>query len=81
MCGIFACFGLSEGSVRWRGDVLRLSKLLRHRGPDWNGIHCARSAILAHERLAIVGLHSGAQPITNKSDFFYIFNYFYSALN
>ena len=66
MCGILAVFGLSDGSAKSRAEVLRLSKLLRHRGPDWNGIHCARSAILAHERLAIVGLHSGAQPITNK---------------
>ena len=38
-----------------------LSKLLRHRGPDWNGITCFRNCYLAHERLAINGLLSGAQ--------------------
>ena len=42
MCGILAVFGLSEGSERWRGTTLNLSKLLRHRGPDWNGIKCFR---------------------------------------
>ena len=39
--------------------MLRLSKMLRHRGPDWNGIHSFRNCILAHERLSINGLHSG----------------------
>ena len=33
----------------------------RHRGPDWNGITCFRNCYLAHERLAINGLLSGAQ--------------------
>ena len=40
--------------------------MLRHRGPDWNGIHCDKNCVIAHERLAIVGLSSGAQPIRNK---------------
>ena len=43
-----------------------MSKLLRHRGPDWNGIACFRNCILTHERLAIVGLNSGAQPIVDN---------------
>ena len=43
----------------WRKQLLRLSKMLRHRGPDWNGIHSFRNCILAHERLSINGLHSG----------------------
>ena len=46
--------------------MLRLSKMLRHRGPDWNGIHMFRNCILAHERLSVNGLHSGAQPIVNR---------------
>jgi len=66
MCGILAVFGLTEGSAKWRDVVLKNSKLLRHRGPDWNGITCFKNAILAHERLAIVGLRSGAQPIVDS---------------
>merc|ERR1711963_297665 len=66
MCGIFAVFGLPESSSKFRNDVLRYSKLLRHRGPDWNGIACFRNCILTHERLAIVGLNSGAQPIVDN---------------
>lgn len=68
MCGILAVFGLSESAIGKRKEGLRLSKLLRHRGPDWNGIHCAKNCLLAHERLAINGLNSGAQPICSKQD-------------
>jgi asparagine synthase (glutamine-hydrolysing) len=43
-----------------------MSKRIRHRGPDWNGIHCADNAILAHERLAIVDPASGKQPLYSE---------------
>ena len=68
MCGILGVFGYTEPLHSIRPRVLRYSKMLRHRGPDWNGIHCSHSAILAHERLAIVGLTSGAQPISDKEE-------------
>ncbi len=68
MCGILGVFGFQEPVDVIRPRVLRYSKMLRHRGPDWNGIHCSHSAILAHERLAIVGLNSGAQPISDKEE-------------
>jgi len=66
MCGIFAIFGLPEPGVNWREEGLRCSKMIRHRGPDWNGIHCDKNCVIAHERLAIVGVSTGAQPIRNK---------------
>lgn len=40
-----------------------MSGKLRHRGPDWSGIYCGGTAILAHERLAIVDPESGRQPL------------------
>ena len=42
---------------------MQLSKLQRHRGPDWTGVFASEQAILAHERLAIVDLVGGAQPL------------------
>jgi len=39
---------------------------IRHRGPDWSGNHIANNTILVHERLSIVGVDSGAQPILNE---------------
>jgi len=35
----------------------------RHRGPDWSGVYADPCALLVHERLAIVGVSSGAQPL------------------
>lgn len=40
-----------------------MSQKIRHRGPDWSGIYCGGSAILAHERLSIVDPVSGRQPL------------------
>jgi len=39
---------------------------MRHRGPDWSGNHIANNTILVHERLSIVGVDSGAQPLLNE---------------
>lgn len=46
-----------------RDKALRMSAKIRHRGPDWSGIYCGKSAILAHERLSIVDPQSGGQPL------------------
>ena len=40
-----------------------MSQKIRHRGPDWSGIYCGGTAILAHERLSIVDPESGKQPL------------------
>lgn len=42
-----------------------MAKAVRHRGPDWSGNFIANKTILAHERLSIVGVASGAQPLSN----------------
>ena len=63
MCGIVAIFNIQQQSQALRQKVLRMSQKIRHRGPDWSGIYCGGSAILAHERLSIVDPESGKQPL------------------
>jgi len=63
MCGIVCALDLKQSSDLLRSQVLEMSKKVRHRGPDWNGIHCGKNVLLAHERLAIVDPASGNQPI------------------
>ena len=63
MCGIVAIFNIREQSTELRDMALRMSRKLRHRGPDWSGIFSGGSAILAHERLSIVDPESGSQPL------------------
>lgn len=63
MCGIVAIFNIKEQTPELRAKALSMSKKIRHRGPDWSGIYCGGSAILAHERLSIVDPQSGGQPL------------------
>jgi len=65
MCSILGIFDISPGAdlVALRTQALAQSARQRHRGPDASGVYCDERALLAHERLAVVGLSSGAQPI------------------
>ncbi|XP_020704075.2 asparagine synthetase [glutamine-hydrolyzing] 2 [Dendrobium catenatum] len=66
MCGILAVLGCSDTSLAKRSRIIELSRRLRHRGPDWSGIHCYQDCYLAHQRLAIVDPTSGDQPLYNE---------------
>ena len=66
MCGIVGVFDLKVSHTELRTEVLKMSKKVRHRGPDWSGIFDCEKAILAHERLAIVDPQSGRQPLKSK---------------
>lgn len=66
MCSIFAILDIKSDPTPLRPLALEMSKKLRHRGPDWSGIYASDNAILAHERLSIVGLNSGAQPLYSE---------------
>ena len=63
MCGIVAILNMKEQPQALRDKALKMSQKIRHRGPDWSGIYCGGSAILAHERLSIVDPESGGQPL------------------
>ncbi|MEL4485883.1 asparagine synthase B [Shewanella algae] len=66
MCSIFAILDIQSDAASLRSTALEMSKLMRHRGPDWSGIHTTPRAILAHERLAIVDIEHGAQPLLSE---------------
>ncbi|NOH32060.1 asparagine synthase B [Vibrio chagasii] len=66
MCSVFGILDIKSDAAALRPIALEMSKKLRHRGPDWSGIYASDKAILAHERLAIVGLNSGAQPLYSQ---------------
>ena len=63
MCSILGIFEIHDDPEVMRRLALRLSKRQRHRGPDWSGTFACDRAILAHERLAIVDIEHGAQPL------------------
>ncbi|MEM9896174.1 MAG: asparagine synthase B, partial [Bacteroidota bacterium] len=67
MCGIVGIFEIKTEQKALRLQALEQAKKIRHRGPDWSGIYSDDSAILAHERLAIVDVTSGNQPLASSN--------------
>ncbi|MBM24302.1 MAG: asparagine synthase B [Chloroflexi bacterium] len=65
MCSILGVLDIKTNPQQLRSQAIEMSKKLRHRGPDWSGVYASKKAILVHERLAIVGVDSGAQPLYN----------------
>lgn len=66
MCGIVAILDIKSDASALRGKAVQLAKRLRHRGPDWSGVYSDSRAVLAHERLAIVDVDNGAQPLIDS---------------
>jgi len=70
MCGITAVINSKQDANELRKRLVAYSSRLRHRGPDWSGIAVQQGKqlnILAHERLAIVDVETGAQPLKNEA--------------
>ena len=71
MCGILAIIGKGKDEQL----VKQLSKRMSHRGPDESDIHITQNGhILSHERLSIIDLHSGKQPIKGSDSAYMIHN-------
>ncbi|QCX52694.1 asparagine synthase B [Elizabethkingia sp. JS20170427COW] len=66
MCGIVCLFDAKQKTEILRPQVLKMSKKIRHRGPDWSGIYQNENVIFSHERLAIVDPTSGKQPLFSR---------------
>ena len=64
MCGILGIIGEFEDTY----EALRMSKRMKHRGPDESGyVHFDEGNFLSHERLAIIDLKTGTQPIKGSN--------------
>ncbi|MBV1799889.1 asparagine synthase (glutamine-hydrolyzing) [Siccirubricoccus sp. G192] len=62
MCGL-AGLALRQGLSPAGATLDALSRALAHRGPDGAGHHVSGSVALAHNRLAIIDLVTGDQPL------------------
>jgi asparagine synthase (glutamine-hydrolysing) len=60
MCGIF---GLIGRGLPPASDLARATNLLSHRGPDGGACWYEPTVFLAHRRLSIIDLDTGAQPM------------------
>jgi asparagine synthase (glutamine-hydrolysing) len=70
MCGILTILDIDparSAGGELRRQALAMARTLRHRGPDWSGIYSDDRAVLAHERLSIVDVEHGAQPLVDPA--------------
>ncbi len=65
MCGIFTVLDIKGDPVELRKQAIAHVKRLRHRGPDWSGVYSDNHAVICHERLSIVDVMHGAQPLVD----------------
>ena len=54
MCSIFGIFGIEHSDDSLRQTALKQSRLMLHRGPDWEGTYQNEHAVIVHERLKTV---------------------------
>ena len=66
MCGIAGIAFRDPTREPDPGVVRRMADILRHRGPDGEGLHVAPGVGLGFRRLAIIDLATGAQPIASE---------------
>ncbi|MFA4826239.1 MAG: asparagine synthase (glutamine-hydrolyzing) [Methanoregula sp.] len=62
MCGIVG-FNWSDQSI-----LRSMMDTVKHRGPDESGFYIDNHISLGHQRLKIIDLHSGKQPIHNEDE-------------
>src|SRR3989339_1796792 len=62
MCAISVIYG--NGEIR---DLQKMLAILRHRGPDDSGIHQNGNCLMGHQRLSIIDVAGGRQPIYNET--------------
>jgi asparagine synthase (glutamine-hydrolysing) len=67
MCSILAALDIRGDARAIREQAVKLSRLQRHRGPDWSGVWTDERTVLVHERLAIVDVLHGAQPLVGHA--------------
>jgi len=67
MCGIAGIYHFDQKRKVDEGLILRMTNLLRHRGPDDEGTYINGNIGLGHRRLSIIDLTTGHQPMSNRN--------------
>src|SRR5947209_11202170 len=68
MCGIVGIVNLDPRESVDEALLKRMRDILRHRGPDGEGLWAEGPAGLGHRRLAIVDVAGGHQPMANEDE-------------
>lgn len=63
MCGIFGFTGINDKSL-----LRKMSHIMNHRGPDEQGFYEDKNVMLGNNRLSIIDLDSGKQPMSDENN-------------
>ena len=75
MCGIVGKVHRDPARPVDAGLVARMKRCMEHRGPDEDGTHLRAPAGLGFQRLAIIDLHTGSQPmLSDDGNLVIVFN-------
>ena len=64
MCSICGIADFTTNENLDPGTLAVMGKTMKHRGPDESGIYLGRNVIMHHNRLSVVDIQSGKQPMT-----------------
>lgn len=67
MCGICGITNFDRKLID-PNVVVRMRDVMRHRGPDGEGLFTADHAVLGHVRLSIIDVAGSKQPLANEDD-------------
>jgi asparagine synthase (glutamine-hydrolysing) len=66
MCGIAGKLNFQHAQPVMQGTIARMCAVMRHRGPDDQGIYVDKNFGMGMRRLSIIDLSTGKQPIRNE---------------
>lgn len=66
MCGITGIYNISREKAISLQTLVRMNRVLHHRGPDESGIYIDGRIGMGSSRLSIIDLTNGTQPIHNE---------------
>jgi len=72
MCGIAGKINFENARPVEESEIRPMLDIMRHRGPDGNGIHLDGPVGIGHVRLSIIDLEAGKQPLSNEDDSIWI---------
>jgi asparagine synthase (glutamine-hydrolysing) len=72
MCGICGIVSIDKSGPIDRDVLLKMTQVMKHRGPDDWGIYIDAHVGLGSQRLSIIDLAGGRQPIANEDETMWI---------
>lgn len=75
MCGLVGIFNYKNKKKVSKNWLVKMAKQIAHRGPDEFGVYLKKNIGLGFQRLSIIDINNGSQPMTSNSrKFTIVFN-------